>query len=175
MVGPSTPATKRGFSGVLRFHGLRRFPRQFGPGKIQLIHQILHVVIRHRGSGGVERIGLDDIRAGFQIGLMDGTDDLRLGERQKIVIAFEIVRKIGEARAAIIRFVELVALDHGAHGAIQQQNAACEEVLPAISCGEFRSWQMLGFRWRLILSRPIRLSPHAPGAGNRASPKACLI
>ena len=59
---------------------------------------------------------------------MDGTDDLRLRKRQQIVITLEIMGKIGETRAAIIRFVELVALDHRAHGAIQQQNAACEEV-----------------------------------------------
>ena len=58
---------------------------------------------------------------------MDGTDNLRLGKCQKIVIALEVMRKIGKARPAIIRFVELVALDHGAHGAVQQQNAVCEE------------------------------------------------
>ena len=27
-------------------HRLRRFPREFGPGKIELVYQILHVVIR---------------------------------------------------------------------------------------------------------------------------------
>ena len=58
---------------------------------------------------------------------MDGTDDLRLRKRQQIVITLEIVGKICEARAAIIRFVELVALYHCAHRAVQQQNPACEE------------------------------------------------
>ena len=55
---------------------------------------------------------------------MDGADDLRLGEGQKVVIALEVMRKIGKTRPAIIRLVELVALDHRAHGTIQHQNAA---------------------------------------------------
>ena len=85
------------------------------------------MVIRQRGGGGIEGVGLDDIRTRFQVGIVDGTDNLRLSECQKIVIAFDVMGKIGKTNATIICFVEPVALDHGSHGAVQQHNAACED------------------------------------------------
>jgi hypothetical protein len=68
---------------------------------------------------------------------MDGTDDLRLGKRQKIVISPEIVRKFGKARATVVRFVELVALDHGSHRAVEQYDAACKKAFQQFGTGIF--------------------------------------
>ena len=44
-------------------------------------------------------------------------------QHQEIVVALEIVAKILEALAAIAGLVEPVALDHGAHGAVEDQDA----------------------------------------------------
>ena len=46
-----------------------------------------------------------------------------LGEGEQVVVAGELVVVIGVERAAEVRLAQLVALDHGAHGAIQQQHA----------------------------------------------------
>lgn len=48
-------------------------------------------------------------------------------KNQKIVVAFDVPMEILEALAAERGFVELQALDHGAHGAVEHEDAlACE-------------------------------------------------
>ena len=61
---------------------------------------------------------------------MDFLDDIRTGERQQIVVAPQIAPVSGEPLAAVSLFVQTVALDHGAHGAVQHQNPLLQE------CGE---------------------------------------
>ena len=135
--GPQNASDKTGLLRRPGFDCTGSFLGQFCPGKIKLVHQILHVIIRHRGSVRIKRIGLDDVRPSLEISLMNGTDDLRLGERKKIVISPEIVRKIGKACAAVVRFVELVALDHGSHRAIEQYDAACKKAFQQFGTGIF--------------------------------------
>ncbi len=84
------------------------------------------MIIGHRGRGGVKGVGLDDIGTRFQVGCMDRPDYLRLGERQKIVIALEVMREIRKTSATVVCLLQLVALDHRAHGTVQQHDAARE-------------------------------------------------
>ena len=70
-------------------------------------------------GGGAERVGLDDIRAGFEVLGMNFLDDLRLSKKQKLEAAFEIFAfPIAKPFAAIIALGKFVALDHRAHGAV---------------------------------------------------------
>jgi hypothetical protein len=48
---------------------------------------------------------------------------VRLRQHEEIVVASKIARVILEARATIAGLVKLVALNHGAHGAIEDQDA----------------------------------------------------
>ena len=48
---------------------------------------------------GVERVGLDNIGAGFKILLVNFGDQLRLGNAQKIIAALEISFVIGKSLA----------------------------------------------------------------------------
>jgi hypothetical protein len=66
---------------------------------------------------------------GFQIGGVNLADNRRLGQHQQIVVALEIARPVAEPLAAIIRLLQPIALNHGAHRAIQNQNAAGQQVL----------------------------------------------
>ena len=77
----------------------------------------------------VEGVGLEDVGAGIEVGRVDVVDDLRLRQRQEVVVALQIVRPAREAFAAIIFLGELVALDHGAHGTVQDQDSLLEETL----------------------------------------------
>ena len=52
---------------------------------------------------------------------------LRLRERQQVVVALQIAGQIGEALAAELGFGQPVALDHRAHGAVEDQDPAVEE------------------------------------------------
>ena len=54
---------------------------------------------------------------------MDIADDLRPGQREQVVVAGELAVVVGIERAAKVGLAQLVALDHGAHGAVQQQDA----------------------------------------------------
>ncbi len=54
---------------------------------------------------------------------MDLGDDLGLGQDQEVVVALEIARMIFEAIATIARLIELIALNHGAHGTIENEDA----------------------------------------------------
>ena len=51
LVGPSTPATKRGLSGVRARERVGRLARESRTGEIQLLHVLLHAVVGHRDRG----------------------------------------------------------------------------------------------------------------------------
>ena len=65
---------------------------------------------------------------------MDLADDLRAGSAPEIVVALEIVGMILEALAAIAGLVQLIALDHGAHGAVEDQDALLARRASARRC-----------------------------------------
>ncbi len=53
---------------------------------------------------------------------MDSGDHFRFAEHQQVVVAFEIAWPVGKAFTTKIGFVQSIALDHGAHTAVQHQN-----------------------------------------------------
>ena len=59
---------------------------------------------------------------------MDALDDLWLSEHEQVVVAFDVGVKFSKALPAIIRFAKLMTLDHGAHGAVQKQDALLERL-----------------------------------------------
>ena len=96
---------------------------QFRAVAVELIGEVRHVVVGLRDRGRGEGVGGDDVGAGAQISGVDVLDRLRLGQDQQIVVAADVAVKIGKARAAERGLVILQALDHGAHGAVEHQNA----------------------------------------------------
>ncbi len=123
MVGPSAPATKRGLLGRLARRRVGGVAREPGGGQVHLVGQPLHAVVGQRDALGVEGVGADDVGAGRQIALVDLGDGLRLGEHEQVVVALHGLGMGGEALAPEGRLVELVALDHRAHGAVDDQDA----------------------------------------------------
>ena len=59
---------------------------------------------------------------------MDGLDDVRAGQHQQVVGAPQVRWVVAEPLAAEGGLVQLVGLDHGAHGAIEDQDAFPEQV-----------------------------------------------
>ncbi len=53
---------------------------------------------------------------------MDSRDHLRLAEHQQVVVPLQVARPVGEAFAAEVLLAQTIALDHGAHAPIQNQN-----------------------------------------------------
>jgi hypothetical protein len=68
LVGPSTPITKRGLSGR-RASIASQHPRQARALAIEFVDQVLEAVVGLLTAGGIEGVGLDQVRAGFQVGV----------------------------------------------------------------------------------------------------------
>ena len=97
--------------------------RELGAVAVELIGEVRHVVVGLRDRGRGERVGGDDVGAGAQIFGVDVLDRLRLGQDQQIVVAADVAMEIRETLAAKRGLVILQALDHGAHGAVEHQDA----------------------------------------------------
>ncbi|KAG1247985.1 hypothetical protein G6F65_019871 [Rhizopus arrhizus] len=124
LVGPITPMTKRGLSGVVAStasqHALGLADRSC-----------------------VEGIGLDQVRTGFQVGRVDVGDDLRPGQQQQVVVALQVmafrhavvaagamgmVVATRETLATVIVLLQAVALDHRAHRTVDDQDPLAQGV-----------------------------------------------
>ena len=58
---------------------------------------------------------------------MNGGDDLRLREAQQVIVAAQIAAPLLESLAAKLLFAETMALNHGAHGAVENHQALREQ------------------------------------------------
>ena len=95
---------------------------QLRRGKVDLGRQGFHLVIRHRDGRRVKGVGLNDIRTGLEVGVVDLADHLGLAEHQQVVVAFQVARPVSKALTAKVLLTQTIALDHGAHAPIQNQN-----------------------------------------------------
>ena len=99
---------------------------------VDVISLGFHAIIGHGDGGGVEGVGADDVSANFEICLMNFFDHLGFGEGEEVIVAFDVLVPIGKFLTTIIFFPEFVALDHGAHGAINDQDAAFAGSIQAV-------------------------------------------
>ena len=76
-----------------------------------------------RNTGGVESVGLDDIRTCFKISAVNVGNDVRLRQHQKVVIAFYLLFYMRKTLATEIGFGELMRLNHRSHRTIEDMNA----------------------------------------------------
>ena len=102
--------------------------RQRGAGVVELVGDALHAVIGLRDLGGGERVGGNDVGAGAEIGQMDVAHRLRPAQVEQVVVAAHLAVPGVEARAAIALLVQLERLDHGAHGAVEHQDALPHQI-----------------------------------------------
>ena len=54
---------------------------------------------------------------------MDILHHVRAGEAQEVVIAFQLAGQVGQKRAPEVGFCQAIALYHGAHGSVQDEDA----------------------------------------------------
>src|SRR4051812_33166961 len=65
---------------------------------------------------------------------MDSADGVRLGEDEQVVVAAHLAVPGVEARTAVAALVELELLNHGAHGAVEHQDALGRELAQFFFC-----------------------------------------
>jgi hypothetical protein len=114
-------------------------------GLVQFAHDVLQFVVGLRHGGRVEGVGLDDIGTGREVGRVDFPDHVRARQRQEVVVATQRYRVAGKARAAEVGFLQTIALDHRAHGAIEHEDAFGDGLLESLvglhwGLGSVRKW-----------------------------------
>src|SRR5690606_37793185 len=122
---------------VRRFGGLlvTYAAGEAGAFQVQLIGQLFHAIVGLGDPSGVEGVGLDDVRTGIQISLVDGGDGVGAGQHQLVVVALEVARPVSEAFTAKISFLQSVTLDHGAHATVEYQNALAQSIIQSGQAG----------------------------------------
>jgi hypothetical protein len=99
------------------------FARQPRGGHVQLVGKFLQPVLGLRHPCRVEAVGLDDVGAGREVLGVDAADHVRSRDAQQVVVALEVLAVRRKALSAIIRLDQAVALHHGAHGAVENEDA----------------------------------------------------
>ena len=106
-----------------------RFARQARGRQIELVGQCFHAVVAQRHGGRIEGIGLDDVDAGGEIIQVQAADQGRLRQRQQVVVAAQVAAPAAKTLAAELLLGKALALDHGAHGAVEDQDPLFEQRL----------------------------------------------
>mmetsp|Transcript_656 Transcript_656/g.1781 ORF Transcript_656/g.1781 Transcript_656/m.1781 type:complete len:563 (+) Transcript_656:3249-4937(+) len=138
---------------------------QLGSMEVDRIHLILglKLIVSLADCGAVEGVGLNDVSARLKVGSVDLCNDVWPCEHKNVVVAFQLMAVVLVALATEILLLELVALDHGAHGAVNVRNALGEQRL--------QSTKRLGASQRLLVGRvsghrwKVRVRCHWVGAG----------
>ena len=122
-VGRADGAGDEALPAVLVLGDARGVAGEPGAFEVQFVGDLRHAVIGLRDAGRGEGVGRDDVGAGAEIGEVDGAHRVRPAEIEQIVVAAHLAVPGIEARAAKALLVEAERLDHGAHGAVEHQNA----------------------------------------------------
>ena len=105
---------------------------------------------------------------------MDIADDLRLGERQQIIVALEIGGVIGKALTTIVCLREPVSLNHRTHGAVEHENPCREQLIElrqaGNTIGNVQIGHWIGFRAGAVWL-PVKFTQMLPRLRHRGSNK----
>ena len=112
---------------------------------VQLADEVRHRVVFHRDGRAVEGVGLEDVGAGVEVGAVDVADDGRLRDDEQVVIALQLAGVVLEAVAAVVLLLQLQLLDHGAHRAVEVDDALAQEGLKALA-GRVQRESLAGHR-----------------------------
>ena len=127
-------ADRSGDKDAAIFASVCRLARQLGRREVQVGHDFLHPVVGLRNGRAVEGVRLDQVRARRDVLLVDAADDVRLGQDEQVVVAFDIARPILETLPAVGRFIQLVPLDHRAHRTIEVDDALGHQTAQSLGC-----------------------------------------
>ena len=126
-VGRTNGAGNETRTAILVLGNLRRMAREARAFEIELVGDLRHAVVGLRDAGRGEGVGRDNIRAGAEIGEVNGANRVRTTQIEQIVVAAHLAVPGVETRAPITAFVETKRLNYRAHCAVEHQNALSGE------------------------------------------------
>ena len=118
----SRPVGGRGHGRVGRLAGQ---PRR---GKVELPHPVGQAEVGQRHARRAERVGLDDVGAGGQIGGVDVPDRVPLREDQDVDAVLQVARVVAERGPAKPTLVQSQGVHHRAHRPVQDNDTLGQQV-----------------------------------------------
>ena len=118
---------------------------------VEVVYDVLELVVRLRYGLRAEGVGLDDVGAGREVGVVDGLDDVGAREHDDVVVPGELTTVARETLTAEVRFREAVVLDRGPHGPVEHQDALSGELLDGgtgLGVSHFGSFVLASSRFR---------------------------
>jgi hypothetical protein len=94
--------------------------------------------VGERHARRAERVGLDDVGPGFEVGGMNAPDRVPLRQGQRVDAVFEVAVMTGKPLPAKASLVEAQLVDHGPHGAVEDGDAGVEDGAKQVGTG--REW-----------------------------------
>jgi hypothetical protein len=94
-----------------------------GCGEVDVAHRMLQCIIGLADRGGVEGVGLADVGAGREIGVVQLGHEVGAGEAQQIVVALQRMAVILEMAVAEIILAEPLLLEHHAPRAVEHEDS----------------------------------------------------
>ena len=131
--GADGTSDKSIFAGMGGLEGIHRLAGDLHGGSIEFADEMAHLVVGEGDRGSVKGVRLEDVGPRLEVGAVDVADDLGLSDDEEVVVTLELTGVVGEARAAVVRFLQLELLDHGAHRAVEEDDALTQEGLKALA------------------------------------------
>ena len=108
--------------GVIAGEFVGRAAGQLGGRLVDLEDVLLEAELLERYGRAVERVGLDDVGARFQVRAMDLVDDLGLGQDQGFGTILDAEGVPREPASSDVLLGELIRIDEGAHRAVEDHD-----------------------------------------------------
>mmetsp|Transcript_27172 Transcript_27172/g.52686 ORF Transcript_27172/g.52686 Transcript_27172/m.52686 type:complete len:264 (+) Transcript_27172:3289-4080(+) len=124
--GANGARNKPRLGGVVLGHLHGRSTAHLHRGFVEVVYDALHFIVGLGDRCAVERVCLADIGARTKILLVDLGDDVGAGEHEDVVVALQRRSVALEPFSTEILLLKLVALNHRAHGSIENRNTALE-------------------------------------------------
>lgn len=121
--GADGAGDEAGLVGLLGGDGLGRLHGELRRLEVDLVDQVLHAVVRLSDGGAREGVGLADVRTRGEVAMVDIADGVGLGDDEHVVVALDVAVVVLEPVTPEVRLRELVLLDGGAHGTVDDHNA----------------------------------------------------
>mmetsp|Transcript_17649 Transcript_17649/g.35512 ORF Transcript_17649/g.35512 Transcript_17649/m.35512 type:complete len:254 (+) Transcript_17649:3428-4189(+) len=101
---------------------------------VQLVHHVLHTVVGLSDHRTRERVRLANVGTARKVAAVDLPNGIGLREDKQVIVALELLRlrHVGELVTAEVRLGELVLLNSGAHGTIDDHDALLHGVLDVL-------------------------------------------
>ena len=115
-------------------------------GRRSAVHfngQVGHFVIFLRNGGGAKGVGFDHVGASCQITLVNVANDIGACQAEQFVVALDVFGEVFESLSTVIGLAQFEALNHGAHGAIENGNAFFQNGWQSLGAGVVQRFHTL--------------------------------